>query len=279
MLNYQNFTNDKNFKNAEEEYSKLQEKFLNSNESLDNISSKLIAKKEIVNNKEYEKQLLKKSLIEVQDEVVILKKLLEQKEKKHEATDYFFSIEKNKSQITNKNLDKKKQLESDKEKLKEFKSLSYSAITEKDKLVTQINQQNEKIYNIKNQISVYSSLGFKNTKKNILKNIKVDNDYQLAFYLALGDGIEASYDEEAPVIWNDISLQKPASLPEAVIPAYKYVEGPKQIQLFLSQVGIVNTNEQGNKHQKNLKPGQVLVSKNGELWRWDGLNIKDGKKL
>ena len=156
--------------------------------------------------------------------------------------------------------------------------MSYSAITEKDKLITQINQQNEKIYNIKNQISVYSSLGFKNTKKNILKNIKVDNDYQLAFYLALGDGIEASYDKEAPVIWNDISLQKPASLPEAVIPAYKYVEGPKQIQLFLSQVGIVNTNEQGNKHQKNLKPGQVLVSKNGELWRWDGLHIKNGRK-
>ena len=56
-----------------------------------------------------------------------------------------------------------------KEKLKEFKSLSYSAITEKDKLIVQINQQNEKIYNIKNQISVYSSLGFKNTRKKYSK--------------------------------------------------------------------------------------------------------------
>ena len=25
-------------------------------------------------------------------------------------------------------------------------------------------------------------------------------------------------------------------------------------------------------------PGQILVSKNGELWRWDGLHIKDGSK-
>ena len=41
----------------------------------------MIAKKEIVNNKEYEKQLLKKSLAEIQDELVILKKLLDQKEK------------------------------------------------------------------------------------------------------------------------------------------------------------------------------------------------------
>ena len=25
-------------------------------------------------------------------------------------------------------------------------------------------------------------------------------------------------------------------------------------------------------------PGQILVSKDGELWRWDGLHIKDGSK-
>ena len=60
--------------------------------------------------------------------------------------------------------------------------------------------------------------------------------------------------------------------------ASKYVKGPKEIQLFLSQVGIVNSKEQGNKYQKSLRPGQSLVSENGELWRWDGLNIKDGSK-
>ena len=43
---------------------------------------------------------------------------------------------------------------------------------------------------------MYSSLGFKNTEKNILKKISVDKKYQLAFYLALGDGIEASLDQE-----------------------------------------------------------------------------------
>ena len=93
-----------------------------------------------------------------------------------------------------------------KEKLKEFNSLSNSANSEKDKLIIQINQQNEKIYNIKNQISVYSSLGFKNTKKNILKNIEVDKNYQLAFYLALGDGIEASNDKEVLLLYGIIYL-------------------------------------------------------------------------
>ena len=63
-----------------------------------------------------------------------------------------------------------------------------------------------------------------------------------------------------------------------MLAASKYVKGPKEIQLFLSQVGIVNSIEQGNKHQKSLRPGQLLVSENGALWRWDGLNIKDGSK-
>ena len=45
MLNYQNFSNNKSFKNAEEEYSKLQKKFLSSNESLEHVSSKLYSKK------------------------------------------------------------------------------------------------------------------------------------------------------------------------------------------------------------------------------------------
>ena len=97
----------------------------------------------------------------------------------------------------------------------------------------------KKLYNIKNQISVYSSLGFKTTKKNILKNIEVDSRYQLAFYLALGDGIEASNDKEAPVIWNNLSVKQTEPLPEGLFALSKYVKGPKEIQLFLSQVGIV----------------------------------------
>ena len=48
--------------------------------------------------------------------------------------------------------------------------------------------------------------------------------------------------------------------------------------MFLSQVGIVNNNEDGNSYQKKLRPGQTLVSKEGVLWKWDGLHIKDGKE-
>ena len=57
MLHFRNFSNNKSFKNAEEEYSKLQKKFLSSNQSLEAMISSKLIKKEIVTNKEYEKAI------------------------------------------------------------------------------------------------------------------------------------------------------------------------------------------------------------------------------
>ena len=58
----------------------------------------------------------------------------------------------------------------------------------------------------------------------------------------------------------------------------KYVKGPKELDNFLSQVAIVKSLDAGNKIHSSLENGQIAISKNGALWRWDGLFIKDGKK-
>ena len=68
------------------------------------------------------------------------------------------------------------------------------------------------------------------------------------------------------------------ALPDKIISATKYATVPKELQLFFSQIGVVKNTEDGNKYQKYLKPGQVLVSQKGQLWRWDGLHIRDGSK-
>ena len=49
-----------------------------------------------------------------------------------------------------------------------------------------------------------------------------------------------------------------------------YVRGPEELSLILSQIGIVNNAEEALKSQKELKIGQSLVDKRGNLWRWDG---------
>ena len=62
---YKNVSNDKTIKIKEAEYAKLQKELLISDEILKQFSSKLVNKKEIVNNKEYEKQLLQRKLTEI----------------------------------------------------------------------------------------------------------------------------------------------------------------------------------------------------------------------
>ena len=270
--------NNDNFQSSEKEYDKLQSAFLKSNELIEEDSSKLLNKKELVSNKEYQKILLIKKLNDLENECENIRKSIEKKESFYKNNDYFFDIEKSKVKVKNKNIEIKLQLQNDKKKLKEYNALAVLEKNEIEKILFQQSQQNEKIYTIKNQISVYSSLGFNDTKKNIIKNIIIDRKYKLAFYLALGDGIEASKDKNSPVIWNSILNKEISPLPEKVVCANKYVKGPAEINLFLSQVGIVNNNDDGNKYQAQLKQGQMLVSKDGALWRWDGLYIKDGKQ-
>ena len=92
--------------------------------------------------------------------------------------------------------------------------------------------------------------------------------------MSKSDGIEASNDKESSVVWNNLNSSAPLTLPvRNVTPVINMLMG-QEIQLFLSQLGIVINKEDGIKYQRNLKPGQVLVSKNGELWRWDGLHIR-----
>ena len=49
-----------------------------------------------------------------------------------------------------------------------------------------------------------------------------------------------------------------------------YVKGPKELSPVLSQIGFVENKEQALKKQKELKVGQSLVDKRGNIWRWDG---------
>ncbi|MBF96886.1 MAG: chromosome segregation protein SMC [Pelagibacterales bacterium] len=276
LIKFKKIENTEVFLNSENEYKKIHNQFIESSRMLDDNSLKLLSKKEIVSNKEYQKTLLLSKYDDIENECETIRKSIIQKENFYKNNNYFLDIEKIKIKVKNKNVDIKSQINKDKKKLEEYNVAAISLKAEFDKIIFQENEQNLKVYELNNQVSVYTSLGFKNTKKNIIKNIIIDSEYKLAFYLALGDGIEASSDKNAPVAWNNPTNNSVYPLPEGIICANKYVKGPKEIRLFLSQVGIVNNNEEGYRYQKELKPGQIIVSKEGSLWRWDGLIIKDG---
>ncbi len=104
----------------------------------------------------------------------------------------------------------------------------------------------------------------------VVDQVRVTPGYEMALGAALGDDLDAPVAEAAAIHWRrlDMGLADPA-LPEGVEPLLSRVEAPAELARRLRQIGVVNR-EYGRVLQAHLKPGQRLVSLEGDLWRWDG---------
>jgi chromosome segregation protein len=110
----------------------------------------------------------------------------------------------------------------------------------------------------------------------IVEEIKVTSGYEQALGAALGDDLDAASDETAPSHWRLTAASgDDPKLPEGALPLSKFVKGPAVLARRLKQIGVVAPSE-GRDLQASLKPGQRLVSKDGDLWRWDGYSIQAG---
>jgi chromosome segregation protein len=106
----------------------------------------------------------------------------------------------------------------------------------------------------------------------VVEQIRVTPGYELALGAALGDDLDAPVADDAPVQWRHVDPHPDdARLPEGVEPLIGRVKGPRELMRRLLQVGIV-ARDQGARLQPALKPGQRLVSREGDLWRWDGFS-------
>ena len=100
--------------------------------------------------------------------------------------------------------------------------------------------------------------------------VSVARGYEAALGAALGDDLEASVDEAAPAHWSLIaSADEDPALPVGADPLAGRVSAPPALARRLAQVGVVARAE-GKRLAHELKPGQRLVSLEGDLWRWDG---------
>ncbi len=104
----------------------------------------------------------------------------------------------------------------------------------------------------------------------VVDDVTVTPGYETALGATLGDALDASPDAAAPAFWNGLGAEGVAQkLPNGVEALSAYVAGSALLTRALSQVGLV-TQQQGEALQADLLPGQKLVSKEGDLWRWDG---------
>ncbi|MFC4625080.1 chromosome segregation SMC family protein [Daeguia caeni] len=108
----------------------------------------------------------------------------------------------------------------------------------------------------------------------IVEALRVEKGYEIALGAALGDDLDAASDENAPVFWRDNApIGSDPALPEGAIALDRFVEAPSQLRRRLAQVGLV-AEEDGDRLQARLQPGQRLVSQSGALWRWDGYTAR-----
>ncbi len=104
----------------------------------------------------------------------------------------------------------------------------------------------------------------------VVDEISVEKGYEAALGAALGDDLEASTNPSSPAHWATIVANgEEPRLPPGVTPLSDLVRAPPALARVLAQIGVVVRTE-GEQLRKVLKVGQRLVSKEGDIWRWDG---------
>ncbi len=109
----------------------------------------------------------------------------------------------------------------------------------------------------------------------VVDAVEVEAGFEAALGAALGDDLTAPADEAAPVHWETLPAYTQAStLPQGTEPLSDKVKGPAALARRLSQIGVVADDTTGKRLQRELARGQRLVTRQGALWRWDGLSAK-----
>ena len=105
----------------------------------------------------------------------------------------------------------------------------------------------------------------------VLDLLRVQGGYEKALGAALADDLRApAVEAGAKSGWALLpGYAAPQTLPDGVLALTNYVTVPEVLARRMSQVGFVDQAD-GPRLQADLKPGQRLVSVEGDLWRWDG---------
>ncbi len=107
--------------------------------------------------------------------------------------------------------------------------------------------------------------------------LSVPAGLEAALGAALGEELTSAADRGAPRHWRELPAFDPSPpLPSSISSLAGFVQGPAALTRALSQIGLVPDEANGDTSQAELAPGQLLVSREGAVWRWDGYTIRAG---
>ncbi len=113
------------------------------------------------------------------------------------------------------------------------------------------------------------------TNESIVNLIKIKPGYENAIFASLMYELDATLNKKSSKQW----IKKKIDNLEAIEnPISNFINGPDELDLILSQIGLVENKNTALNKQKKLKVGQMLVDIEGNLWRWDGFVSSDNLK-
>ncbi len=99
-------------------------------------------------------------------------------------------------------------------------------------------------------------------------SVAPERGLEAALAAALGDDLDAALDAKAAAYWGGAEAAAP-TWPEGVRALGPLVKAPAALHARLAFVGLV-AREDGDRLRQGLPVGARLVSREGDLWRWDG---------
>ena len=113
----------------------------------------------------------------------------------------------------------------------------------------------------------------KNLWPPVMDAITVAEAYEKALGAALGDDLDAPVGVSAPMHWAGVAFDgADPALPAGATALAEHVKAPAELARRLAQIGVV-ARADAPRLAKELRPGQRLVSPEGDLWRWDGFAV------
>ena len=105
----------------------------------------------------------------------------------------------------------------------------------------------------------------------LVDQLKVEPGYETALGAALGDDIDASADEGAPVHWRGLPPLGRRHFPaRRGAAAFQFCRRRHRHLRAGCRTSALFRRSLGQALQAQLRPGQRLVSREGDVWRWDG---------
>lgn len=107
----------------------------------------------------------------------------------------------------------------------------------------------------------------------VLDAVNVPSGLENALGAALRDELSASTQADTSRYWQTLP---PVSRPNDLPCISAFIGAPASLQRALDHIVLLPEHADGASLQQQLAPGQILVSKDGALWRWDGFTMRAG---